>query len=168
MTPHGLQEIGLSDWPVWFRKENPGYFLSDSRSGGVPGRIGRGRRGAGSGAVGAGACCGPLHAVNGAGGSGERLRGNVRVVVRERASGRLLRSGELGEQIIARLRGMSKEGKVFSEKVVSGGGGGNAMIERAAARDTKNWEDESEDDADDDDTDEGEDKAMANGKLVDV
>lgn len=163
MTLHGLQEVGLSDWPIWFRKENPGYFVSDSR-GGVPGRIGRGRRVVGN----AGACCGPLHVVNAGGGRGERLRGHGRVAVRERASGRVLKSEELGEQIIARLRGMSKLGKVVGEKVASGGGGGNAMIERAAARDTKNWEDESEEDQDGEDTDEGEDKAVANGKLVDV
>jgi hypothetical protein len=163
MTLHGLQEVGLSDWPIWFRKENPGYFVSDSRGGGVLGRIGRGRRVVGN----AGACCGPLHVVN-AGGRGERLRGHGRVAVREKVSGRVLKSEELGEQIIARLRGMAKEGKVVGEKVASGRGGGNAMIERAAARDTKNWEDESEEDQDDEDIDEGEDKAVANGKLVDV
>jgi hypothetical protein len=96
------------------------------------------------------------------------LGGNSRVAVRERATGRILQSEELGDQIIARLRGMSKEGKVVGEKSVAAQGG-NAKIERAAARDTKNWEDESEDEADDDETD-GEDKAkpVAHGKLVDV
>jgi hypothetical protein len=103
--------------------------------------------------------------VNGVEVKSERLRENRRVAVRERASGRVLRSEELGEQIIERLRGMSKEGKVGGGKVGNGGGGGgNAMIERVAARDTKNWEDESDDDTDD----EEEEKAVANGKLVDV
>ncbi len=114
--------------------------------------------------VSAGTCCGP-QAVNGVEVKSERLRENRRVAVRERASGRVLRSEELGEQIIERLRGMSKEGKVGGGKVGNGGGGGgNAMIERVAARDTKNWEDESDDDTDD----EEEEKAVANGKLVDV
>jgi hypothetical protein len=165
MTLHGLQDVGLSDWPIWFRMENPGYFVSDSRGGGVPGQVGRGRRVAGN----AGACCGNLRVVNAGGATGERLRDHKRVAVRERASGRVLKSEELGEQIIARLRRMSKEGEVIGEKVVGGGGGGNAMIEKAAARDTMRWEDESEDGLDDEDTgDEGEDKAAVNGNLVDV
>jgi len=89
--------------------------------------------------------------------------------VRERASARALKSEGFGEQIVARLRGMSKEGKVVGEKVVGGGGGPNAMIERAAATDTRNWEDESADDPEDDGTEnEEKDKAVANAKLVDV
>jgi hypothetical protein len=169
MTVRGLEEVGLPDWPNWFRKTNPGYFVSDARGGGVPARIGRTRRLLGNGAGGAGPCYGSLHGVNGAcGGRGERLRGNGRVAVRERATGRILKSEELGEQIIARLRGMSKERKMVGEKSVAAQGG-NAKIERAAARDTKNWEDEGENEADDDETD-GEDmaKPVAHGKLVDV
>jgi hypothetical protein len=91
------------------------------------------------------------------------------VTVRESASGRVLKSGELGEQIIARLRGMSKEGKVVGGKA-TGAHEGTAMIERAAVRDTKNWEDESEDEADDDDETDREEavKPVGHGKLVDV
>jgi len=165
MTIHGLHEIGLQDWPIWFRKENPGYFVSDARGVAVSARVGRARRVLGNG-VSADACCGGAHAV---GGRAERLRGGGRVTVRERDSGRVLKSEELGEQIIARLRGMSKEGKVVGEKTVGAHGGGNAKIERAAAKDTKNWEDESGEEAEEDETDgEEEAKSLFHGKLVDV
>ena len=159
MTIHGLHEVGLQDWPEWFRKENPGYFVSDVRGG----RIGKVRRVAGNVAGGVGVC-GSLHHVGS--GRSERLRGNGRAVVRERVSGRVLKGEELGEQIIARLRGMSKEGKAAGEKAI---GGGTAKIERAAARDTKDWEDESEEESGDDDTGgEEEAKPVVHGKLVDV
>jgi hypothetical protein len=95
----------------------------------------------------------------------ERLRRGGRVTVRERDSGKVLKSEELGEQIIARLRGMSKEGKVVGEKAVIGHGG-TAKIERAAARDTKNWEDESEEDGETDGEEEA--KPAVHRKLVDV
>lgn len=72
------------------------------------------------------------------------------------------KSEELGEQIIARLRGMAKDGKA------NAGGKGNVMIERAAARDTKNWEDESED-SDDCTSEPGVQRIEeVKGKLVDV
>ncbi|KAE9376761.1 hypothetical protein N431DRAFT_542266 [Stipitochalara longipes BDJ] len=165
MTVHGLHEVGLQDWPIWFRKENPGYFVSDARVAGVPARIGRARRILGNGA-GASACCGNVHAVDG--GRAERLRGSGRVTVRERVSGRVLKSEELGEQIIARLRGMSKEGRAVGEKAV-GAHGGNAKIERAAARDTKNWENESDEEYGEAGTSAEEDaKSIVHGKLVDV
>lgn len=164
MTLHGLQGVGLSDWPNWFRKQNPGYFDSDVRGDGISGRVGRTRRVAGNGVGLPAACCGSLHAVNGiCGGRVEGLRGNIQAAVRERGSGRILEAGELGEQIIARLRGMSKGGKVDDEMVAAGHGGANAMIERKAARDTKNWEDESENEADDNETD----RVKGDGKLVD-
>lgn len=164
MTIHGLHEVGLQDWPVWFRKENPGYFVSDARGAGASARIGRARRVLGNG-VGTGACCGPAHAV---GGRAERLRGGGRVTVREIDSGRVLKSEELGEQVIARLRGMSKEGKVVGEKSM-GTPGGSAKLERAAARDTRNWEDESEEGAEEDETDRDEEvKSLVHEKLVDV
>jgi hypothetical protein len=170
MTLHGLQEVGLPDWPMWFRKENPGYFVSDARGGGISGRVGRARRIIGDSAGLLSACCGSLHAVNGVcGGKGGSLRGNGKVAVRERSSGKVLKGEELGEQIIARLRDMSKEGRVVGEKTMTGRGAGNGIIERAAARDTKNWEDESEDGAGNDETDgEEKDKPMVHGKLVDV
>jgi hypothetical protein len=162
MTIHGLHEVGLQDWPVWFRKENPGYFVSDAKGTGAPARIGRARRVLGSGA-GAVACYGNVDAV--AGSRAGRLRGGGRVTVRERVSGRVLKSEELGEQIIPRLRGMSKEGKVVGEKAV-GAQGGNAKIERAAARDTRNWEDESEEEASEEEI--GGEVETKPGRLVDV
>lgn len=75
---------------------------------------------------------------------------------------RLSKSEELGEQIIARLRGMAKEGKTSAEEKV------NVMIERAAARDTKNWEDESEDGDDCASEPELQHVEEVKGNLVDV
>jgi hypothetical protein len=162
MTIHGLHEVGLQDWPVWFRKENPGYFVGDAKGTGAPARIGRARRVLGSGA-GAVACYGNVDAV--AGSRAGRLREGGRVTVRERVSGRVLKSEKLGEQIIPRLRGMSKEGKVVREKAV-GAQGGNAKIEKAAARDTRNWEDESEEEASEEEI--GGEVETKPGRLVDV
>jgi hypothetical protein len=165
MTVRGLEEVGLPDWPSWFRKQNPGYFVSDSRGAGAPACNGRAKRILGR----PGVCCGSLHGVNGVcGGRSERLRGNGRVTVREKATGRILKNEELGEQIVARLRNVSKEGTVIGEKAV-GAQGGNAKIERAAARDTKAWEDESEGEVEDDEIEGNEEvKQVAHRKLVDV
>jgi len=50
-----------------------------------------------------------------------------------------------------------------------GAQGGNAKIERAAARDTKAWEDESEGEVEDDEIEGNEEvKQVAHRKLVDV
>ncbi len=168
MTVRGLEEVGLPDWPSWFRKQNPGYFVSDSRGSGAPACNGRAKRILGNGAGRPGVCCDSLHSVNGVcGGRRERLRGNGQVTGREKATGRILKNEELGEQIIARLRTISKEGTVISEKAV-GAQGGNAKIERAAARDTKAWEDESEGDVEDGELGNEKAKQVAQGKLVDV
>lgn len=166
MTVRGLEEVGLPDWPSWFRKQNPGYFVSDSRGAGAPASNGRAKRIL---AGRTGTCCSSLHGVNGVcGGRNERLRGNGRVAVREKATGRILKNEELGEQIVARLRNLSKEGTVISEKTV-GAQGGNAKIERAAARDTKAWEDESEGEVEDDEIEGNENVTqVAHGKLVEV
>ncbi|KAF4632544.1 hypothetical protein G7Y89_g5575 [Cudoniella acicularis] len=79
MTLHGLQEVGLSDWPAWYRGQNPGFFAAESSAG----MIRRGKR-----------------------------------VVRDQERGKVLRSEELGEQIIRRLRNLeaskSKERKASS------------------------------------------------------
>jgi len=164
MTVRGLEEVGLPDWPSWFRKQNPGYFVSDSRGAGAPAYNGRAKRILGR----PGACCDSLHGVKGVcGGRSERLRGNGRVTVREKATGWILKKEELGEQIVARLRNISKEGTVIGEKAV-GAQGGNAKIERAAARDTKAWEDESEGVEDDEIEGNEEVRQVAHRKLVDV
>ena len=74
MSTSGLQEVSLADWPVWFRKMNPGYFAAEvvtstSQSNVSLGRA-KGRRGAKSmgrtspGGNG-GACCGELHGLGG-------------------------------------------------------------------------------------------------------
>lgn len=176
---HGLKEVGLVDWPDWFRKQNPGYFLSDARSGrggngsggGPSSRLNRGRKHGDHG----GDCCGPVqtHLVNG--GRGERVRVNGSATVRERESVRFIRNEELGEQIVARLRAMSKEGKVVREKVVAGAnrGEGTEMVERATKKDTRKWEDDEGEDESEEEiveavAEEKGHRVATNGKLVDV
>ncbi|KAG4441201.1 hypothetical protein IFR05_003319 [Cadophora sp. M221] len=195
MSTSVLQEVGLSDWPLWFRRMNPGYFVAEavnpSRSGHVngAGRVGggtRGRRGARvTGCMSAGGnggtCCGVLH------GSGfvgrervrekERVRGETvvgSVKERERGLGRVLRSEELGEQIITRLRNMSKELAATKEKVTEKAGdrlSSSWLVERVAARVTKSWEEESDDDGDaesEGNVDEKGEVVKGKAKLVDV
>ncbi|KUJ07932.1 uncharacterized protein LY89DRAFT_742231 [Mollisia scopiformis] len=137
MTLQGLQEVGLADWPAWYRKLNPGYFINEVQASapGLTGGRSRTRACAAGGGHG-GACCGVLH-----GRKGERRVGGPSRGLRERGAGRVSKTEELGEQIIARLRGMAREGNTIA------GEKGNIMVERAAARDTKNWEDESSDDS---------------------
>ncbi|KAH9218385.1 hypothetical protein DL95DRAFT_489437 [Leptodontidium sp. 2 PMI_412] len=197
MSTSGLQEVGLSDWPLWFRRMNPGYFaaealnLSASGYASGAGRVGggaRGRRGAWTtGCLSAGgnggACCGVLHGPGGVG--RERVREKERERVRdekvvgsakemERGAGRVLKSEALGEQIIARLRGMSKEHAAAKEKVAEKVGdrlSSSSLVERAAARDTKSWEEESDDGGDaesESSVDEKAEVGKGKAKLVDV
>ncbi|KAL2067120.1 hypothetical protein VTL71DRAFT_1544 [Oculimacula yallundae] len=169
MSTSGLSEIGLSDWPVWFRRMNPGYFAAENvhgngnanaNAGRIVGSGGgaRGRRGARtsistSGGNG-GACCGVLHGPGscpgGAGAGIARERGERIRVRGERPVGipreRVLKSEELGEQIIARLRGMSKE-YVAKDKVSEKAAerlNSSSLVERAAARETRKWEESDE------------------------
>lgn len=189
MTTSGLQDVGLADWPAWFRRMNPGYFAAESPdpSCGVGGSAGerRGRRTAPSAKACAspggngGACCGALHRPTGVGREKTRLKervGGGRERERlDREAGRAVRREELGEQIIARLRGIAKQ---VQEKEKEKGGkslSSSALIERAAARDTRDWEEEESADG----GDEGElgalgerretgEETAKKGKLVDV
>lgn len=161
MTIPGLQEIGLTDWPGWYRTLNPGYFAVKNTSRlAASGRRTRGRTCAGNG------CCESSgHVVESAIG---RLRGSPRV----RGHGRLTREDAgIGEEILDRLRAMSREGKKAAskstaEKEVSN----NVLLERAANKETRKWEDESEDKSEVDEKSEVEEKRVKNGKekLVDV
>jgi hypothetical protein len=148
-TLQGLQEVGLVDWPSWYKKTNPNYFFNEIQAPVHQTRM----RVCGTGSGHGGVCCGSLH-----GGRLER-RGPGHRGLRERGVGRALKPEELGDQIIARLRGIARD-------VPSAGEAGNAMVEKAAARVTRNWEDESEDSNDDNAVKQevGEQK----GNLVDV
>lgn len=158
MTVQGLQEVGLSDWPSWYRKLNPGYFVNEVQGPGPASMGGRSRnRACTAGGGHGGACCGVLH-----GGGRERRIGGSNRALRERGTLRVSKTEELGEQIIARLRGMAKEGKAIAAEK------GNAMIERATTRDTKNWEDESENSDNGVNPTEIQHVEEAKGKLVDV
>ncbi|CZS90824.1 uncharacterized protein RCO7_06705 [Rhynchosporium graminicola] len=183
MSTSGLSEVGLSDWPLWFRRMNPGYFAAQNANlNGVvnAGRVAggaRGRRGARSagcthGGGSGGACCGVLHGA-GAGAGRERGRGERPLgVPREKAGGRVFKSEELGEKIIARLKGMTKKHAV-KEKVVEKASerlSNASLVERAAARETREWEDENDEGgpASEDDVNETEVVSLVKGKLVDI
>lgn len=151
MTLQGLQEVGLVDWPSWYRRLNPGYFANEVQAAGKKSRTRACAAGAGHG----GACCGSLH-----GGTSERRVGGHSRGPKERGAARASKTDELGQQIIARLRGMSRE------VLASAGEKGNVMIEKAAARVTRNWEDESNDSTDG--TAEVQQVEETKGNLVDV
>jgi len=133
-TMHGLSEVGLAEWPAWYRSLNPGYFVDQDRAQQTRLTKGRGR----SCVHGAGGCCS-------ARGNGETLRiggWNARVGGR-----RGPRSGEeVAEQIVARLRGMERERGQVKESVKerevaliaeSEKSSANATIERTVVRDAK-------------------------------
>ncbi|KAK0104705.1 hypothetical protein ONS95_004978 [Cadophora gregata] len=162
MSTSGLQEIGLVHWPVWFRRVNPGYFAAEvvtSNSNLGRSKVKRSVESMGCTSLGGngGTCCGVLHGPGNVGrervGETERqsnrLRGDrvERMSGSERGTGRGLRSDELGEQIIARLRTFSREHATMgkSGETASDRSSSASLVERAAARDTKNWEDESDD-----------------------
>ena len=135
-----------------------------------------------------GACCGELHGPGGVGRErvrnrerqSERIRGEkTKLIGTERGAdgGRGLRSEELGEQIIARLRGMSRKHAAKDKTVEKGGDrlSSASLVERAAAKDTKNWEDESDESDDEDNCAaepvspvEKEEMVKGKGNLVDL
>lgn len=128
-----------------------------------------------------GACCGELHGPGGVGRErvreSDRIRGEkTKLIGTERGAdgGRGLRSEELGEQIIARLRGMSRKHAAKDKTFEKGGDrlSSASLVERAAAKDTKNWEDESDDEdncaAEPVSPVEKEEMSKGKGNLVDV
>lgn len=62
------------------------------------------------------------------------------------SSGRAVRKEDLGEHVLARLRSLSKEGKAAAVPAAAEKSGlvsGSIMLERAAVKDAKDWEEES-------------------------
>lgn len=174
MTFSGLEEVGLPDWPAWYREMNPGYFVSESMGSFSPKGVGRNRRARGltNGAGNAG-CCGSNGNRAGAGAGvakAERLRGGTRVTVKDKATGRVMKSEELGEQIIARLKCMERDARVKKEKEQEKGPvSSSVLIDRATARDTRKWEDESETAGEEEvEESEIEEVEKKEGKLVEV
>ena len=156
MTLPGLQEIGLEDWPAWYRALNPGYFSNTSG----PNRRTRPRPSFCAGNAG-NACCG------GAGTNGVQGRGQSRL---GGPHGRLRRENtELGEQILEKLRALPKVGKRGAGK---GGepmekpAGQEVMLERAAMKEKRDWEEESDNDTEVEEKKKT--KGVAKEKLVDV
>ena len=124
MTLPGLREIGLNDWPSWFRSLNPGCFAIEKSD------LHRGKARLCTGQDG---CCaggkfGPTHVTHI---RAERLRTAGKIERQRKES--------LTEQVVAKLRGSPlKEENMKVEKPVSG----SALLERASMRDAKNWGDE--------------------------
>jgi hypothetical protein len=162
MTLSSLQEIGLTDWPTWYRTLNPGNFAAENMQRTISSRRVRDRPCAGSG------CCG----VNGHSGesSNSRLRGCPRIRGQPGHDRLRREDAGIGEEILKRLRALSKEGKKsasknLAEKEVSN----NLLLERAAIRETSRWEDESEASEIDEKVEIEEKKAKGvKEKLVDV
>jgi hypothetical protein len=102
--------------------------------------------------------------------SNARLRGSPRVWGQP-GHGRLRREDAgIGEEILQRLRAMSKENKKSaSKKVAEKEASNNVLLERAASKETRKWEDES-DESDDAEKGAIEEKKTkgGKGKLVDV
>ncbi|PBP22553.1 CAP-Gly domain-containing protein [Diplocarpon rosae] len=181
MSSSGLQEVGLGDWPLWFRRLNPGYFASESlhpnsdlaRAGDKDRRSRRPSvrlcTSTGSNGV---TCCGVLH---GPGRGRERarpreihgLRGKGVQDRAERSGLRMVRNEELGEQIVSRLRSMAREQpeKVAEKERGERGLSSSVLIEKATVRDTKNWEDESDGSRE---SGQGQEEKEEDRKLVDV
>ena len=135
MTLPGLRAIGLSDWPAWHRALNPGYFASASQN-----------KGARSVACAGDSCC-TAHTSNSvlAQKKEPRLRDTVAVIAGKGldASEGMWRAEMGGQQTLMGLRNMQREsgGNATSGKDhVSK----NVMLERAAVKDTKDWEEESD------------------------
>ncbi|TAQ88541.1 hypothetical protein B7494_g3162 [Chlorociboria aeruginascens] len=171
MSISGLREVGLTDWPTWYRGMNPEYF-APSTSASTRAGCGNGNRRTRARGCGNDYChLRPEDVRNaaldgaGRGGTGGYPNGAYP------ARGRGARSNrdDLGEHILARLRGLARQdaivGSVERKAAVArpGSARNNVLIERAADRDAKNWEEESS---------VGEAKAKVAGgekeKLVDV
>ncbi len=106
MTLPGLAEIGLSDWPAWYRGLNPGFFVGETGArGGSNGVVsGSGKTSlkerrrkvlAGIGGPRGGAGCAKIEEYEskccGSAGVGSGKKGN---------------KGRLGEEMVGRLRGV--------------------------------------------------------------
>lgn len=169
MTLHGLQEVGLRDWPTWYRGLNPGYF-ADSRDG--PG-IGRGVDLRGSQRVGS---------------RPRREERAKRVGPGGERRSAVAKGEELGDEILRKLKGKEKgkererereiiaKSKMEHEKEKmrkTALAGDNAVaVQRTAISNTLRWED---DDSETEELERGEEEkkkknssAEGSRKLVDV
>ena len=139
MTMAGLQEARLSDWPAWFRSLNPGCFAVEPQTSGL---LVQGSRRVKGGCARIG-CCGERTG-NGGG--------------RERKERKGLREG-VGQKEVD--FGGKKE--VGRETQVQ-----NILLEKAQAKDTRDWEDESDTTEVEEVIAEEQLKVAKGGKLVDV
>lgn len=166
MTLHGLQEVGLRDWPAWYRGLNPGYFV-DSRDGPGSGRS---------------------ISLRGSQRGGPRLRRDERVGHAGERRPAVAKGEELGDEILRKLKGLEKEKEREKERDIIAKSkmeherekvrktvvaeDNAAAVERAAASNTLRWED---DDSEDEELERVEEKkkkmdisAEGSRKLVDV
>ena len=134
MTINGLAEVGLSDWPSWYRSLNPGFFISGTER--IGGRLTLRNRN--------------LHA-----------RAERRLAGENSNKGKLVGKKDeesmLGEEIVERLRALARE-QEREKRGVKGRGqvlapqleekekkNVTVMFEKAAVKEARRWEDESED-----------------------
>lgn len=135
MTLSGLRAVGLHDWPAWYRALNPGYFAGSVE-----------RRRAKAGACSGGRCC--AAAASNAVLVQKSVQG-LRSAVKQDADVGTGQRGEAdihdevsGQQTLARLRSMQRTGAGKAGLGKTDHVSKNIMVERAAVKDTKNWEDE--------------------------
>lgn len=158
MTHAGLAEIGLSDWPLWYRGLNPGYFAGEHATR----RRGRGCFSTGAGIT--GGCCGASQGMHGCVGAGHG---------RGRAGGPSGRRVVEGEKVLERLREIKDGGKGRDVgKGMSAGekGAGGSPSQVKEKKEKLAWEDDDTDvGSDDSESVEAEKKGKSGkDKLVDV
>ena len=94
LSLHELQEIGLNDWPAWFRSLNSGYFASESHFRPTP------RRAKGRVCNGVNGCCRDV------------CRGGINLSATHvraeslRVAGKEKTKENVAEQVVAKLNGM--------------------------------------------------------------
>jgi len=153
-----LKEVGLSDWPLWFKQLNPGFFATLAR-----GCVNDCEEGRGHGHThGLGKIFGY--------GQGRPMGGSAGTRGVRAAKGRTRRLSreEEGARVMANLRVREvaiEQAKILAEKKQAEAN--SAAVERALLEETKSWEEESEG-AEKEVIKEEKGKGVKKEKLVDV
>ena len=135
MTLSGLRAVGLHDWPAWYRALNLGYFAGTAE-----------KRRAKAGACAGDRCCAATasNAVlvqnsvqelrsKGQTDAGAQIEEREDIAIHEEVG---------GQQTLARSRTMQRTGAGKAGLGKTDHVSKNIMPERAAVKDTKDWEDE--------------------------
>ena len=125
LTRAGLQEVGLADWPAWFRAMNPGYFAAEPQPSALRTQGSHLMKGGNLGT-------GFLGRVSGSGrGREPKQQGQQAGQEKEK---------ELGRQILERSRYLRKKDAGHKSEMTKSCQ--SILLDRAQDKDTKDWEDE--------------------------